>query len=106
MDRHIVVDRITKKKPIDKERNHRTLFIGNLPFDTDEEELRSFFEAGMKVQKSQLEDGKQDEFVESVRLIRSKDQQKGKGFGYVTLKVGVGSAVETSLRWKCRWRCC
>ena len=91
---------------MDKERNHRTLFIGNLPFDADEEELRSFFESGMQKQKSHLEEGSREEFVESVRLIRSKDLQKGKGFGYVTLKVGMGSRVEVSRLWRCLWPCC
>lgn len=100
------MDRVSKKKTVDKERNKRTLFIGNLPFDTDEEELRSFFESGMQKQKAPLDSGKSEDLVESVRLIRSKDQQKGKGFGYVTLKVGMIHRAESSPLWKSRWLYC
>lgn len=46
-----------------------TVFIGNLHFDTDEEELREF-----------LKDCGE---IEYVRLIRDKLTYKGKGIGYV-----------------------
>ena len=38
MDRHIVVDTVGKKD--DKNMNARSVFVGNLSFDMDEEELR------------------------------------------------------------------
>ena len=51
----------------------RSLFVGNLPFNLEEEELREHFE----------------EFgtIESVRLIRDKATGVGKGFGYVLFEV-------------------
>ena len=40
LGRHIVVDTVGKKEHTDKDANSRTLFVGNLPFKCDEEELR------------------------------------------------------------------
>ena len=80
------MDRVTPSKHVDKSRSRRTLFIGNLPFDADEEELRAFFEAELRKQRAGVDEN--EEVVESVRLIRTRDTQRGKGFGYVVLKVG------------------
>ena len=44
LERHIVVDTVGKKTHKDKDVNSRTLFVGNLPFNCDEEELRNFFD--------------------------------------------------------------
>lgn len=55
----------------------RTLFIGNLPFLADEEELRSFI-------ADRLPDG--DEEVEGVRIVRDQETLIGKGIAYVLLK--------------------
>lgn len=80
------MDTVTKKNYKNKDENKRTLFIGNLPFDADEEDLRSFFETQIKKHKSNLvEDG--ENVVESVKIVRSKDTRVGKGFAYVILKV-------------------
>lgn len=88
MGRHITVDTVSKKSHNSKQESHRTLFIGNLPFNADEEELRSFFESQIKKRKGKNEDSSDDDFVvESVKIVRSKDTRTGKGFGYVTLKV-------------------
>ena len=89
LGRHIVVDTVGRKEHTDKDANSRTLFVGNLPFNCDEEELREFFEKGMQEQKTRNGIKNQETMVQSVRLIRSKDTQKGKGIGYVVLKVVV-----------------
>lgn len=51
LGRHIVVDTVGKKEHTDKDANSRTLFVGNLPFKCDEEELREFFEKECKNRK-------------------------------------------------------
>lgn len=86
LDRHIVVDTVGKKDA--KDMNARSVFVGNLSFDMDEEELRKFFEEGMKTMRSTTSKENKEEMVERVRIIREKDTRKGKGFGYVILKVG------------------
>ena len=48
-----------------------TLFIGNLPFNINEEELRAF------IAKEAVKD------ILNVRLIRDKGSHLGKGIGYV-----------------------
>lgn len=47
-----------------------TVFIGNLPYDIDEEELREYLSNRCGE-------------IEYVRLIRDKLTYKGKGIGYV-----------------------
>ncbi|KAK8807658.1 hypothetical protein WA171_000611 [Blastocystis sp. BT1] len=89
LGRHIVVDTVGKKEHTDKDANSRTLFVGNLPFKCDEEELREFFEKGMQEQKTRNGLKNQETMVQSVRLIRTKDTQRGKGIGYVVLTSGI-----------------
>lgn len=72
-DRHIRVD-ASSPTLFD---NSRTLFIGNLPFLCDEEELRSFF-----VKK--LKGG--DDAIDGVRIVRDQETLIGKGIGYLLLK--------------------
>ncbi len=71
-----------------------TLFVGNLDLASKEEDLRVFFETLMKTERGEPEletqDGKSEEvpkkprtWVVRVRIIRDKDTQLGKGFGYV-----------------------
>ena len=79
------MDTVNKKQHKNKSETSRTLFIGNLPFDADEEDLRSFFEKSIQQKKSAT--AGDETFVESVKIIRSKDTRVGKGFAYVTLKV-------------------
>ncbi|KAI9501717.1 hypothetical protein BX070DRAFT_236600 [Coemansia spiralis] len=56
-----------------------TAFVGNLPLDTDEQQLRAYFGASVK----------------SVRLIRNRETAKLKGFGYVEFETldGLKDAV-------------
>ena len=98
LDRHITVDTLSKKQHRNKNEGNRTLFIGNLPFDTDEEELRSFFETHIKQQKSYNASDSTETVVESVRIIRSKDTRVGKGFAYVVLKVSIFVEIESYLQ--------
>ncbi|KZT11964.1 uncharacterized protein LAESUDRAFT_719910 [Laetiporus sulphureus 93-53] len=78
-----------------------TVFVGNLDFASNEEDLRAFFEAlameergppeERENEESEDEEGDEDEgnavkprtWVKRVRIIRDKDTQLGKGFAYV-----------------------
>jgi len=51
----------------------RTVFIGNLPFDATETDVTNIFQNS-------------DVRVEDVRLIRNREDNTGKGFGYVLLE--------------------
>ncbi|CAM9191496.1 unnamed protein product, partial [Hapterophycus canaliculatus] len=70
--KHIRVDR-SKTGEYD---HTRSVFLGNLPMDAGEEEVRTLF-------SSKLEGGAKA--VEGVRLVRDKATLIGKGFGYVLL---------------------
>lgn len=59
----------------------KTVFIGNLPYDAKEEDLRTFFE----------ECGS----VEAVRIVRSKNAQKGTGIAFV--QFGDRTSVTTAV---------
>ena len=76
-----------KKQHKNKSENNRTLFIGNLPFNADEEDLRVFFEKNIQAKKSSQSGENGETVVESVKIVRSKDTRVGKGFAYVVLKV-------------------
>src|SRR4051812_35171437 len=56
------------------------LFIGNLPFQATEDELRSWFEAH----------GHQ---VEELKLMTDRDTGKPRGFGFVTISGDVNKAT-------------
>ncbi|KAI9090557.1 hypothetical protein DFS34DRAFT_653999 [Phlyctochytrium arcticum] len=66
MGKHLRVDRAVMPEKHDTK---RSVFLGSLPFDIDEESVRTFF--------SQCGD------VENVRLLRDKGSNVGKGIGYV-----------------------
>ncbi|GIY82657.1 RNA-binding protein 34 [Caerostris darwini] len=71
-DHHIVVNRASaagNKKQYDEK---RSIFIGNLPFDVEDDAVWSAF----------AECGE----IEAVRIIRDRDSGVGKGFGYVLFK--------------------
>jgi nucleolar protein 12 len=71
--RHIRVDKVnpTLFDP------NRSVFIGNLPYRIDEEEVREFFAKA-------LPNGQED--IEGIRLIRDPETLLGKGIGYLLLK--------------------
>ncbi|CEP19112.1 hypothetical protein [Parasitella parasitica] len=66
MDKHLRVDGASNDKQHDRK---RSVFLGGLPFDTEEEELWEFF--------------KDCGDIESVRAVRDAKTNVGKGFGYV-----------------------
>ena len=71
--RHIRVDMCMPPKGSKCSRDQKhSVFVGNLPFSADEEELRSAF----------MDCGE----VESVRIVRDPKTGVGKGFGFVTFK--------------------
>mmetsp|Transcript_15707 Transcript_15707/g.29624 ORF Transcript_15707/g.29624 Transcript_15707/m.29624 type:complete len:388 (+) Transcript_15707:189-1352(+) len=55
----------------------RSVFVGNLPYKTDEMTLRTHFKSGC---------GFEDDVIENVRIIRDPETFQCKGFGYVLLK--------------------
>jgi nucleolar protein 12 len=67
----------------------RSVFVGNLPYATDEDSLQAHFVKGCD-----LEDDKTA--IEGVRIIRDKSTYKCKGFGYVLFRDL--SMVTTALR--------
>lgn len=66
MDKHLRVDGASNDKQHDRK---RSVFLGGLPFDTEDEELWEFF--------------KDCGDIESVRTVRDAKTNVGKGFGYV-----------------------
>lgn len=63
-----------------------TVFIGNLPFSVNEEELRKHMVSGLKTgnkgQAGQVLDGAGDGIL-NVRVIRDKETHIGKGIAYI-----------------------
>jgi nucleolar protein 12 len=74
-----------------------TIFVGNLDLGSQEDDLRAFFESLMKTERGEPpvhedkdqsgETKKPRTWVTQVRIIRDKDTQVGKGFGYVQFAV-------------------
>ncbi|KAL9181862.1 hypothetical protein ACHAXT_012205 [Thalassiosira profunda] len=62
----------------------RSVFVGNLPYGTDEETLRDHFLSRLNEEEDLNE--REGSPVAGVRIIRDKETQKCKGFGYVTLR--------------------
>lgn len=81
--RRMRVDRVNKEYDA-----RRSVFIGNLPYQTDEESLRATFVEACPDWK--------DEDIEGVRIVRDKETHKCKGFGYLLMKDV--SMVATALR--------
>lgn len=69
--RHIRVDRVNPQYD-----TSRSIFVGNLPYAADEEELLRTFEN-----------------VEAVRIVRDNQTHQCKGFGYVLFKDKAGAAA-------------
>jgi nucleolar protein 12 len=59
----------------------RSLFVGGLDYASKEEDVRVFFEELVKAERGAREGG--GRWVTEVRLIRDRETQMGKGFGYV-----------------------
>ena len=67
--RHIRVDLVGRAST---HKHKRSVFVGNLPYTADEEEVRgAFAECGE---------------IEAVRVVRERKTNAGKGFGFVTFK--------------------
>jgi nucleolar protein 12 len=62
----------------------RSVFVGNLPYGADEETLRDHF-SGILNDGEDLNE-REGGAISGVRIIRDKETQKCKGFGYVTLR--------------------
>ncbi|KAI8985314.1 hypothetical protein BDB01DRAFT_787589 [Pilobolus umbonatus] len=69
MEKHLRVDAANNSKQHDRK---RSVFLGALPFDIDDEELWTFF--------------KDCGEIDSVRVVRDQKTNVGKGFGYVQFK--------------------
>lgn len=65
----------------------RSLFVGGLDYAAKEEDVRVFFEALVKAERGEREGG--GRWVTEVRLIRDRETQMGKGFGYVHFVVSL-----------------
>jgi len=50
----------------------RRIYVGNLPFNTDEEQLKTLFEEGGR-------------HVESVKLVTDRDTGRSRGFAFVEM---------------------
>lgn len=87
-----------------------TLFVGNLDFSAKEEDLRTFFDSLLSKERGeppedQLKTGESDEmnslkknpWVVSVRIIRDRDTQLGKGFAYVRFIVCIQLIITATL---------
>jgi len=76
--RHIRVDKAAQRKADSK----HSVFVGNLPFDVDEEELRVHFaiECGI-------------EGIVNVRIVRDPKTSLGKGIGFVQLETEAATAA-------------
>ena len=60
----------------------KSVFVGGLDYAAKEEDVRVFFEELVKAERGPRSEGDK-RWVTSVRLIRDRQTQMGKGFGYV-----------------------
>ncbi|KAJ7188976.1 hypothetical protein C8R46DRAFT_980354 [Mycena filopes] len=62
-----------------------SIFIGNLDFASRENDVREFFEGVVAAERGPASESEEDSgrWVQNVRLIRDRETQLGKGFGYV-----------------------
>ncbi|KAG1692727.1 hypothetical protein DVH05_025204 [Phytophthora capsici] len=69
--------RVTRSEPVLDAR--RSIFVGNVPFKCTDDAMMQFFTKRLRTEE-------EPEPVESVRLIRDRESDLGKGFGYLLLK--------------------
>lgn len=76
--RHLCVDYVTnydgsftEHRQLTKRDHARSVFLGNLPFEIDDEDIWSLFEKKMGLS------------VERVRVVRDPETQRSRGFGFV-----------------------
>lgn len=62
----------------------RSLFVGGLDYGAKEEDVRVFFEELVKAERGEKAEGR---YITGVRIVRDKETQLGKGFGYVHFAV-------------------
>jgi nucleolar protein 12 len=88
---------LNKKLRIDRENPvvdpQRSVFVGNLPFQTTDEAVWAFFDKQLKTED-------EPKPVENVRVVRDRETGAGKGFGYVLLKGKALAAKALSLAGK------
>ncbi len=66
----------------------KSLFVGGLDYAAKDEDLRVFFEELVKAERGPCT-SEAGRWVVGVRLIRDRETQLGKGFGYVHFSVSV-----------------
>lgn len=74
-----------------------TIFVGNLDFAAADEDLRAFFEGLVTSERGPPRASKS--WVKSVRIVRDRATQMGKGFGYVRF-VDEASVDEVMAMWE------
>ncbi|KRX89253.1 Nucleolar protein 12 [Trichinella pseudospiralis] len=80
-EHHLFVDRCIKRRQYDKK---RAVFLGNLAFDIDEEEIYAHF----------TDCGE----IDRIRVVRDRHNYIGKGFGFVeSYSVGLALKLNDSL---------
>lgn len=79
--RHLIVDFVTnydgsftEHKQLTKRDHGRSVFLGNLPFEIDDEDVWSLFEKRMGLT------------VDRVRIVRDAETQRSRGFGFVMFR--------------------
>lgn len=68
----------------------KSLFVGGLDYAAKEEDVRVFFEELVKAERGANKEGS-GKWVTGVRIVRDKETQLGKGFGYVHFAVRIFS---------------
>jgi nucleolar protein 12 len=68
-----------------------SVFVGGLDYAAKEEDVRVFFEELVKKERGPAEGS--GSWVTGVRIVRDKETQLGKGFGYVHFVVSDPSSV-------------